>query len=31
MEELAHEMLPSGIGFERTELAFQQQQPATSV
>jgi hydrophobe/amphiphile efflux-1 (HAE1) family protein len=30
MEELAHEVLPPGIGFEWTELAFQQQQPGTS-
>lgn len=29
MEELAREVLPSGIGFEWTELAFQQQQPGT--
>ena len=29
MEELAHEVLPSGIGFEWTELALQQQQPGT--
>jgi hydrophobe/amphiphile efflux-1 (HAE1) family protein len=29
MEELAHEVLPPGIGFEWTELAFQQQQPGT--
>src|SRR6202007_3190172 len=26
MEELAHQVLPRGIGFEWTELAFQQQQ-----
>ena len=26
MEELAHQVLPPGIGFEWTELAFQQQQ-----
>jgi multidrug efflux pump subunit AcrB len=30
MQELAHQVLPSGIGFEWTELAFQQQQPGTS-
>jgi multidrug efflux pump subunit AcrB len=30
MEELAREVLPPGIGFEWTELAFQQQQPGTS-
>jgi hydrophobe/amphiphile efflux-1 (HAE1) family protein len=30
MEELAHEVLPPGVGFEWTELAFQQQQPGTS-
>ncbi len=30
MEELAHEVLPPGIGFEWTELAYQQQQPGTS-
>ncbi len=30
MEELAHEILPRGIGFEWTELAFQQQQHGTS-
>jgi hydrophobe/amphiphile efflux-1 (HAE1) family protein len=30
MEELAHQVLPPGIGFEWTELAFQQQQPGTS-
>jgi hydrophobe/amphiphile efflux-1 (HAE1) family protein len=30
MEELAREVLPQGIGFEWTELAFQQQQPGTS-
>ncbi len=29
MEELAQEMLPPGIGFEWTELAFQQQQRGT--
>src|SRR5258706_9925987 len=29
-EELVHEVLPPGIGFEWTELAFQQQQPGTS-
>ncbi|MGO4725558.1 MULTISPECIES: efflux RND transporter permease subunit [unclassified Inquilinus] len=29
MEELAHEVLPHGIGFEWTELAFQQQQQGT--
>src|SRR6202022_1696556 len=29
MEELAHDVLPPGIGFEWTELAFQQQ-PETS-
>ena len=29
MEELAREVLPPGIGFEWTELAFQQQQPGT--
>jgi len=29
MEELAHQVLPSGIGFEWTELAFQQQQRGT--
>jgi hydrophobe/amphiphile efflux-1 (HAE1) family protein len=29
MEELAHEILPRGIGFEWTELAFQQQQQGT--
>jgi HAE1 family hydrophobic/amphiphilic exporter-1 len=29
MEELAREVLPSGTGFEWTELAFQQQQPGT--
>ena len=29
MEELAHEVLPPGIGFEWTELAFQQQQRGT--
>jgi multidrug efflux pump subunit AcrB len=30
MEEIAHEVLPPGIGFEWTELAFQQQLPGTS-
>ena len=30
MEELAREVLPPGIGFEWTELAYQQQQPGTS-
>jgi multidrug efflux pump subunit AcrB len=30
MEELAQQVLPSGIGFEWTELAYQQQQPGTS-
>ncbi len=30
LEELAHEVLPPGIGFEWTELAFQQQLPGTS-
>ncbi|HWN79876.1 MAG TPA: efflux RND transporter permease subunit, partial [Bradyrhizobium sp.] len=30
MEELARQVLPPGIGFEWTELAFQQQQPGTS-
>jgi multidrug efflux pump subunit AcrB len=30
MEELAREVLPPGIGFEWTELAFQQQLPGTS-
>ena len=30
MEELAHQVLPPGIGFEWTELAFQQQLPGTS-
>jgi HAE1 family hydrophobic/amphiphilic exporter-1 len=30
MEELAREVLPPGVGFEWTELAFQQQQPGTS-
>jgi HAE1 family hydrophobic/amphiphilic exporter-1 len=30
MEELARAVLPPGIGFEWTELAFQQQQPGTS-
>jgi HAE1 family hydrophobic/amphiphilic exporter-1 len=29
IEELAREVLPPGIGFEWTELAFQQQQPGT--
>jgi hydrophobe/amphiphile efflux-1 (HAE1) family protein len=29
MEELAHEMLPKGIAFEWTDLAFQQQQRGT--
>jgi multidrug efflux pump subunit AcrB len=29
MEELAHQVLPRGIGFEWTELAFQQQQRGT--
>ena len=29
MEELARDVLPPGIGFEWTELAFQQQQPGT--
>ena len=29
MEELAHQVLPQGIGFEWTELAYQQQQPGT--
>jgi multidrug efflux pump subunit AcrB len=29
MEELAHEVLPPGIGFEWTDLAFQQQQHGT--
>ena len=29
MEELAQEILPRGIGFEWTELAFQQQQHGT--
>jgi hydrophobe/amphiphile efflux-1 (HAE1) family protein len=29
MEDLAHEVLPPGIGFEWTELAFQQQQRGT--
>src|SRR5258706_12019810 len=29
MEELAHEVLPPGIGFEWTEIAFQQQQQGT--
>jgi len=29
MEELAREVLPPGIAFEWTELAFQQQQPGT--
>ncbi|MFZ1431094.1 MAG: multidrug efflux RND transporter permease subunit, partial [Geminicoccaceae bacterium] len=30
MEELAHDILPRGVGFEWTELAFQQQQHGTS-
>ncbi len=30
MEELARQVLPPGVGFEWTELAFQQQQPGTS-
>lgn len=30
MEELAHQVLPKGIAFEWTDLAFQQQQPGTS-
>jgi hydrophobe/amphiphile efflux-1 (HAE1) family protein len=30
MEELAQQVLPPGIGFEWTELAYQQQQPGTS-
>src|SRR3984885_2933466 len=30
LEEIAHEVLPPGIGFEWTELAYQQQQPGTS-
>jgi hydrophobe/amphiphile efflux-1 (HAE1) family protein len=30
MEEIAGEVLPPGIGFEWTELAYQQQQPGTS-
>jgi hydrophobe/amphiphile efflux-1 (HAE1) family protein len=30
MEELAHQVLPPGIGFEWTELAFQQEQKGTS-
>src|ERR1700723_2188407 len=30
MEELAHQVLPPGVGFEWTELAFQQQLPGTS-
>ncbi|HZC97417.1 MAG TPA: efflux RND transporter permease subunit, partial [Bradyrhizobium sp.] len=30
MEQLAHQVLPPGIGFEWTELAFQQQQKGTS-
>ncbi|HSZ95277.1 MAG TPA: multidrug efflux RND transporter permease subunit [Bradyrhizobium sp.] len=30
LEEIAHEVLPPGIGFEWTELAFQQQLPGTS-
>ena len=29
MEELAHQVLPQGIGFEWTELAYQQQQHGT--
>jgi hydrophobe/amphiphile efflux-1 (HAE1) family protein len=29
MEELAHQVLPKGIGFEWTDLAFQQQQKGT--
>ncbi|MEJ0020038.1 MAG: multidrug efflux RND transporter permease subunit [Acetobacteraceae bacterium] len=29
MEELAHQVLPPGIGFEWTEIAFQQQQKGT--
>ncbi|MGF7000723.1 efflux RND transporter permease subunit [Paraburkholderia sp. GAS32] len=29
MEELAHQILPQGIGFEWTELAYQQQQRGT--
>src|SRR5262245_41874908 len=29
MEELAHQVLPKGIGFEWTDLAFQQQQRGT--
>jgi hydrophobe/amphiphile efflux-1 (HAE1) family protein len=29
MEELAHQVLPQGIGFEWTELAYQQQQRGT--
>jgi hydrophobe/amphiphile efflux-1 (HAE1) family protein len=29
MEELAHQVLPQGIGFEWTELAYQQRQPGT--
>jgi hydrophobe/amphiphile efflux-1 (HAE1) family protein len=29
MEELAHQVLPKGIAFEWTDLAFQQQQPGT--
>ncbi len=29
MEELAHQVLPKGIGFEWTELAYQQQQRGT--
>jgi hydrophobe/amphiphile efflux-1 (HAE1) family protein len=29
MEELAHEVLPKGIAFEWTDLAFQQQEPGT--
>src|SRR6202000_3364909 len=30
MVEIAHQVLPPGIGFEWTELAFQQTQPHTS-
>jgi len=29
MEQLAHEVLPKGVAFEWTDLAFQQQQPGT--
>ena len=29
MEELAHQILPRGIAFEWTDLAFQQQQRGT--